>query len=234
MAKVDIESAYHLIPVHPDDQCLLGVEWENQVYYDTKLPFGLRSAPKIFNMVTEKLLCYFAVRLAEQNLTIQTVKMYLAAVRNMQISLGFPDLRNQSSSPMLKRVQARIQRIQAMKGSKRPRIQLSITPHIMKKLRQHWMRAQHPEGYLLWAVASLCFFGFFRSGELVVASESSFNSAVHLSWGDVAVTIQQHQRYSRSTYAGQSVTNLEKVSMCSWVDRVMSCALLMQLLHTGW
>ena len=33
----------------------------------------------------------------------------------------------------------------------------------------------------------LCFFSFFRSSELVVASKSGFNSAVHLSWGDVAV-----------------------------------------------
>ena len=55
MAKVDIESAYRLIPVHPDDHCLLGVEWEDQVYYDTKLPFGLRSAPKIFNAVADGL-----------------------------------------------------------------------------------------------------------------------------------------------------------------------------------
>ena len=55
MAKVDIESAYRLIPVHPDDHCLLGVEWEDRVYYDTKLPFGLRSAPKIFNAVADGL-----------------------------------------------------------------------------------------------------------------------------------------------------------------------------------
>ena len=55
MAKVDIESAYRLIPVHPEDCRLLGVEWENQCYYDTKLPFGLRSAPKIFNAVADGL-----------------------------------------------------------------------------------------------------------------------------------------------------------------------------------
>ena len=79
-------------------------------------------------LVTEKMLFYFGVGLAEQNLTIQ-----------------------------------------------------------MNKLHQHWMGSQHPEGCLLWAVASLCFFGFFRSSELVVASESGFNNAVHLSWGDVAV-----------------------------------------------
>ena len=42
-----------------------------------------------------------AVGLAEQNLTIQTVKTYRAAVRNMQISLDLPDLRDQSSLPML-------------------------------------------------------------------------------------------------------------------------------------
>lgn len=29
MVKVDIESAYRLILVHPDDHCLLGVEWED-------------------------------------------------------------------------------------------------------------------------------------------------------------------------------------------------------------
>ena len=55
MAKVDIESAYRLIPVHPNDHCFLGVEWEDQVYYDTKLPFGLRSAPKMFNVVADGL-----------------------------------------------------------------------------------------------------------------------------------------------------------------------------------
>ena len=163
------------------------------------------------------------------------MKTYLAAVRNMQISLGFPDLRDQSSLPMLKRVQAGIQRIQAMKGSNRPRIRLPITPHIMKKLRQHWMRVQHPEGYLLWAVASLC---FFRSDELVVASESGFNSAVHLNWGDVAVNdpaaptmLKIHLRRSKCDQFGN---HLEKAWMCLWVDRVMSCALLMQLLRTRW
>ena len=35
--------------------CLLGVEWEDQVYYDTKLPFGLRSAPKLFNAIADGL-----------------------------------------------------------------------------------------------------------------------------------------------------------------------------------
>ncbi len=55
LAKIDIESAYRLIPVHPVDRPLLGCKWQGQVYVDGKLPFGLRSAPKMFNAVADAL-----------------------------------------------------------------------------------------------------------------------------------------------------------------------------------
>ena len=55
MAKVDIESAYRLIPVHPQDRPLLAMEWKGKVFIDPMLPFGLRSAPKIFNAVADAL-----------------------------------------------------------------------------------------------------------------------------------------------------------------------------------
>ena len=48
LAKIDIQSAYSNIPVHPEDWNLLGMVWENSLFIDTTLPFGLRSAPKIF------------------------------------------------------------------------------------------------------------------------------------------------------------------------------------------
>ena len=53
IAKIDIKSAYRLIPVHPLDRKWLGVQWDNQVYVDGMLPFGLRSAPKLFNAVAD-------------------------------------------------------------------------------------------------------------------------------------------------------------------------------------
>ena len=53
MAKVDIESAYSLVPVHAQDRPLLGITWKGSVFVDMMLPFRLRSAPKIFNTVAE-------------------------------------------------------------------------------------------------------------------------------------------------------------------------------------
>lgn len=55
LAKIDIAHAYRNIPVHPDDHHLLGMQWENQIYIDTALPFGLRSAPKIFSAISDTL-----------------------------------------------------------------------------------------------------------------------------------------------------------------------------------
>ena len=53
MAKFDVEAAYRNIAVHPADRYLLGMKWQGQYYVDLALPFGLRSAPFIFNTVAE-------------------------------------------------------------------------------------------------------------------------------------------------------------------------------------
>lgn len=55
LAKFDIESAYRVVPVHPEDRPLLGMAWKGQWYVDKVLPFGLRSAPKIFSAVADAL-----------------------------------------------------------------------------------------------------------------------------------------------------------------------------------
>ena len=55
LAKIDIKSAYRLIPVHHSDRAMLGMQWNGNLYVDCMLPFGLRSAPKIFNAVADAL-----------------------------------------------------------------------------------------------------------------------------------------------------------------------------------
>ena len=53
LAKLDIKSAYRVIPVHPDDCCLLGFEWQGAHFIDGMRLFGLRSAPIIFTAVAD-------------------------------------------------------------------------------------------------------------------------------------------------------------------------------------
>lgn len=55
LAKLDLQNAYRVVPVHPLDQHLLGIKWDGVVYQDTAMPFGLRSAPKIFTAVADVL-----------------------------------------------------------------------------------------------------------------------------------------------------------------------------------
>ena len=57
LAKIDLKSAYRLIPICPRDPLHLGMQWNNAVYVDGMLPFGLRSAPKIFNALPDGLEC---------------------------------------------------------------------------------------------------------------------------------------------------------------------------------
>ena len=55
LAKWDIKNAYRMVLVHPSDRELLGMSWKDQTFIDTVLPFGLRSAPKIFTVVADAL-----------------------------------------------------------------------------------------------------------------------------------------------------------------------------------
>ena len=48
LAKNDIECAYRLILVHPHDRPVQAMRWNGDIYVDSMLPFGLRSAPKFF------------------------------------------------------------------------------------------------------------------------------------------------------------------------------------------
>ena len=62
--------------------------------YDTLSPFP----------VSESVLCYFATYLACQNLSPQTVKVYLVAIWYMQITLGLPEPKEYSLLPRLQLV----------------------------------------------------------------------------------------------------------------------------------
>ena len=55
MAKFDIKRAYRLLPVNTRDRRFLGLKWNEKYFIDLALPFGLRSAPKIFTRFADVL-----------------------------------------------------------------------------------------------------------------------------------------------------------------------------------
>ena len=55
LVKIDLKDAYRMIPIHPADHYLLAITWEGATYVDRSLPFGLRSAPKLFTAVADAL-----------------------------------------------------------------------------------------------------------------------------------------------------------------------------------
>ena len=96
-------------------------------------------------------------------------------IRNLQISLGFPDLRDTSSLPRLKLVLMGIQHLQSHSRVNAARICLPITFSILGGIKNVWEDAGVDHNRLLmWAAATVCFFRFFRSGEITVPSAAAF------------------------------------------------------------
>ena len=158
--------------------------------------------------------CYFISqwRWRKEGLAAQSMKTYLAVIRSMHISLGFPDPRANSSLPILRRIQAGIQRVQSSKGTRSNRVRLLITPLILEKLRAHWDTTGHPTKLTLWGVSTLCFAGFFRLGELLPTSASKEALAGCIQWGDVTVDniqtpsmVRIHLRRSKCDQFGKGV-----------------------------
>ena len=48
MAKLDVESAFRIIPISPIDSPLLGFRWRDQFYMHAALPMGAASSSAIF------------------------------------------------------------------------------------------------------------------------------------------------------------------------------------------
>ena len=59
MAKLDLESAFRSVPLHPDEFEVTGMKFKfpgnsrSSYLYDTRLPFGAKKSPSIFNRLTQ-------------------------------------------------------------------------------------------------------------------------------------------------------------------------------------
>ena len=69
------------------------------------------------------------------------------------------------------------------------KIRLPIIPGILCKIQSHWSShlSTNPDIGMLWAAATMCFFGFFCSGEITIPSSTAYDATSHLSLSDVAI-----------------------------------------------
>lgn len=55
LSKADISDAFKVMPLHPSQWPLFGVQWREKMYFSVRLTFGCRSSPKIFDTLSEAL-----------------------------------------------------------------------------------------------------------------------------------------------------------------------------------
>ena len=56
MTVLDISEAFRQVPIHPSQHRLFGLTWRGQYYLDTRLCFGLRNAPYLFDRIGQAII----------------------------------------------------------------------------------------------------------------------------------------------------------------------------------
>ncbi|XP_057204274.1 uncharacterized protein LOC130562947 [Triplophysa rosa] len=111
LAKVDITSAFKVMPIHPDFWHLFGIRWRNKFYFSVRLTLGCRSSPNIFDMLSEAI-CWilsnnyaipYLIHLLDDFLMILSPDSFpaahLAKVQQVFENLGVPLAPDKTSGP---------------------------------------------------------------------------------------------------------------------------------------
>ena len=131
--------------------------------------------------IAEFVMFYFVAYLGDQGLMPSSVKSYLSAVRQWQISEGHLEPQF-SLMPRLKQVMKGVGVTRGKEG--RPtRCKLPITPEI---LRQLWREEKKADWEMYWAACNVAFFGFLRAAEFTVPSQQAYDKSYHLNVSDIS------------------------------------------------
>ena len=148
--------------------------------------------------VNQELLRYFVSYLGKEGLAHSKIKNYLAAIRNLQISYGFPSPFD-TPTPKLDQILRGIKITRAKQG-RTPNRKLPVTPTVLRQIRSVWSGVGTDYGQtMLWAAATTCFFGFTRAGEITVKQNEKWDPSHHLSFEDVATDSRDNPTYVKLT-----------------------------------
>ena len=82
MSKMDIKQAFRILPVKPSQWPLLGTFWQGNYYIETRLPFGLRSSPGIFNRFADCVCWIITEKYKIKNITHYSDDFFLVGPPN--------------------------------------------------------------------------------------------------------------------------------------------------------
>ena len=166
--------------------------------------------------LTEATLSKYVVYLAKQKLKHQTIKVYLSALRHLQISQGQGDPFLPGAFPRLEYI---LKGIKHMPAAQSKDTRLLITPAILRRLHGLWSPQAHdPDVMLMWAACCLGFFGFMRAGEFTSPASSHFDPESCLLVSDVAVDQHANPSLLRVTLK-QSKTDPFRVGVAIFMGR---------------
>ena len=119
---------------------------------------------------TELTLCRFVATLAKDNIAYNSIKVYLAAIRQLHLREGqvAPDT---GAMARLQQVLRGIKIAQSI--TRQPFQRKPISPDLLRDIKRAWEQTGlSQDRTMLWAAFLLCFFGFMRSGELCTQEEN--------------------------------------------------------------
>ena len=136
--------------------------------------FCARLPPQFVSLpITQSMLCLYVSYLARSGLSYSTINSYLSALRHLHILHNFPEPQ-QAAWQKFMLVKRGIRKEKAISHPQKPR--LPITPDILRQIKALWsVEPIQPDTVMLWAASCLCFFGFFRLGEITCSSANAVN-----------------------------------------------------------
>ena len=142
---------------------------------------------------SESILTLFVTHLATSNISLRTIKVYLAAVRHIHVCKGLHKHFNQQITPRLHLILRGIQKQISSRHFTKPR--LPITLPILQSIKRALSKdTPSYDNTTFWAMCCLAFFGFLRVSKFTIPGDSTYDPACHLSLNDIAVDSRANPR----------------------------------------